>query len=150
MKLYFPRSLLATTSAAYSVAMTAPVATTSGRILVVEDDPDVRSVTVAMLESLGYRVEAASSGKEGIAALEALTDVVLLLTDVVMPEMTGRELADQVKARHPDIAIIFMTGYTRNAVVHNGIVDDGVNLLGKPFSLAEPGKKVALVLQARP
>ena len=146
VKLYFPRSLSATTSSADSVTAPAPLANTTGRILVVEDDPDVRAVTVAMLRSLGYRVEVASSGREGLAALEVLTDVVLLLTDVVMPDMGGRQLADHVKELHPKIAIIFMTGYTRNAVVHNGIVDEGVNLLGKPFSLAELGKKVSLVL----
>lgn len=148
VKLYFPRSLSATTSPPETV-VAAPTAATTGRILVVEDDPDVRAVTVAMLRSLGYRVEEASSGNEGLTALAALTDVVLLLTDVVMPDMTGRQLADRVTALYPDIAIVFMTGYTRNAVVHNGIVDDGVNLLGKPFSLAELGKKVAQVLQAR-
>lgn len=112
-------------------------------ILVVEDDDRVRVVSVAALRELGYTVIHASSGE---AALELLSDenrkVTLLFTDIVMPGMTGRVLADTAAQQRPDLKVLYTTGYTRNAVVHNGVVDAGARLLVKPFSLEQLALKV--------
>ena len=73
-------------------------------------------------------------------------EVDLLFTDVVMPEMSGRELADLARERLPDLKVLYTTGYTRNAIVHNGILDAGTNLLTKPFSIEELASKVRSLL----
>ena len=71
----------------------------------------------------------------------------LLVTDIIMPEMNGRQLAEEVQRQRPGVKVLYMTGFTRNAVVHNGVVDDGVNLMTKPFSLSDFGERVARLLQ---
>ncbi len=112
-------------------------------ILVVEDDDRVRVVSVAALRELGYSVIHASNGE---GALELLSDenrnVSLLFTDIVMPGMTGRVLADTAMQLRPDLKVLYTTGYTKNAVVHNGVVDVGARLLVKPFSLEQLALKV--------
>jgi CheY-like chemotaxis protein len=69
-------------------------------------------------------------------------DIALLLTDVVMPDVNGRKLADEALKRRPDLPVLFMTGYTRNAIVHNGVLDPGVHLLSKPYTVAQLGAKL--------
>jgi two-component system, NtrC family, sensor kinase len=111
-----------------------PVAGRRGeRVLVAEDDEDVREYVTDSLQELGYEVFEAEDGEN---ALKILDDhaVNLLLTDVVMPGMNGRKLADEVKRRHPDLRVLFMTGYSRNAIVHQGRLDSGVDLIQKPLS----------------
>jgi len=115
-------------------------------ILVVEDEGDLRQLTVASLKELGYGVLDSGSGKEALGVLEAHPEVRLLFTDIVMPEMNGRQLADRALARRPDLKVLFTTGFTRNAVVHNGILDTGVNLLAKPFTLEDLSAKIRQVL----
>jgi PAS domain S-box-containing protein len=116
-------------------------------ILVVEDDEDVRRYTVDSLAELGYRVVEA---RDGATALERLAtdaeDVRLLLTDVVMPAMSGRELADRALAIRRELRVLFTTGYPRDAIVHDGRVDPDVALLSKPFSFAELATKVRELL----
>ena len=73
-------------------------------------------------------------------------EIALLFTDVVMPDVNGRKLADEVLKRRPDLKVLFTTGYTRNAVVHNGVLDAGVELIGKPFTVEELAAKVREVL----
>ena len=80
--------------------------------------------------------------------LEAHADIALLFTDVVMPGMNGRKLADEACRRRPGLKVLFTTGYTRNAVVHNGVLDAGVHLIGKPFTLDELASRVREVLDA--
>ena len=116
-------------------------------ILVVDDEPIVRQFSVDALTELGYRVLAADSAKSALALLKERPDVDLLFTDIVMPETNGRKLADLVKAFRPDLPVIYTTGYTRNAVVHNGIVDAGVHLIGKPFTIEQLALKVREVLE---
>lgn len=111
-------------------------------VLVVEDQERVRTMSVEALRELGYTVRHASGGAEALEVLASLPSVALLFTDVVMPGMTGKELADQAVARYPGLRVLFTTGYTRNAVVHNGVLDAGVALLTKPFTVTQLAAKV--------
>ncbi|MGE3333121.1 MAG: ATP-binding protein [Rhodospirillaceae bacterium] len=104
-------------------------------ILVVEDEAAVRKLTVQSLVDLGYKVVEADGGEKALALLEAHPEVSLLFTDVVMPHMNGHQLAQEALKRKPGLKILYTTGYTRNAVVHNGVLDPGVKLLHKPFTL---------------
>jgi len=115
-------------------------------ILVVEDEARVRGFSVEVLRDLGYTVVHAASGPDALALLDKGQAATLLFTDVVMPGMTGRELADRAVAMLPDLKILYTTGYTRNAVVHNGVLDPGTQLLSKPFGVDELARKVRDVL----
>jgi len=115
-------------------------------ILVVEDDEALRAYTVDVLGELGYNV---LSARDGPTALRALgeAEVDLLFTDVVMPGgMNGRQLADEATRRKPRLKVLFTTGYTRNAIVHHGRLDAGVEMIGKPFSFGELSTKVRALL----
>jgi signal transduction histidine kinase len=115
-------------------------------ILVVEDDDQVRNVSVETLRELGYQVLAASGGEDALDLLERHPDTCLVFTDVVMPGMNGRTLAQQVLERRPDIPILFTTGYTRDAIVHDGRLDEDVTLIRKPFAVAELAEAVRRML----
>ena len=130
--LYLPRSDGAAEEAAQP---TAPMLRGSERILLVEDEPQVRASVVAQLQSLGYAVAWAADGAAAVASFEATSvPFDLLLTDVVMPgAMNGRALADEVLRRWPATRVVFMSGYTDTAMIHHGRLDAGVLLLGKPF-----------------
>ncbi len=117
-------------------------------ILVVEDEPDVRQISVASLRELGYRVLEADSAAAALKLLDVHPEIELLFTDVVMPEINGRKLADEAQRRRPGLKVLFTTGYTRNAVVHNGALDPGVQLIGKPFSLEELAVRLREVLDS--
>ncbi|HEY2396802.1 MAG TPA: response regulator [Rudaea sp.] len=112
-------------------------------ILVVEDEPEVRAHTVDMLRELGYRVFEADNGKTALQLLGQHSQIRLLFTDVGLPGgMNGRQLADEARRRHPDLKVLFTTGYARNAIVHHGRLDPGVQLLTKPFTYAALASKV--------
>jgi CheY-like chemotaxis protein len=111
-------------------------------ILVVEDEERVRALAVDALHEIGYTTIAADSGKAALELLEAHPDVVLLFTDIVMPEMNGRRLADLAVELRPALKVLYTTGFTRNAVVHNGILDPGVRFIAKPFTLEMLAQKV--------
>jgi len=115
-------------------------------VLVVEDEERVRIITVEALRELGYTVIHAGSGPEALAILERGQDVTLLFTDIVMPDMTGRQLVDLALQMRPNLKVIYTTGYTRNAVVHNGVLDPGTNFLAKPFAIEQLADKVREVL----
>jgi PAS domain S-box-containing protein len=117
-------------------------------ILVVEDEPAVRQFAIDALNELGYRTLEAEGAPAALRLLDAHPDVALLFTDVVMPDTNGRKLADEAVRRRPDLKVLFTTGYTRNAVVHNGVLDPGVELIGKPFTLEELAAKVRELLDA--
>jgi CheY-like chemotaxis protein len=118
-------------------------------ILVAEDDDDVRSYTVEILRELGYRVLEAHDGPSALRLLERQADPVdLLFTDVVMPGMTGRELAEQARLRQRNLKVLYTSGYTRNAIVHAGRLEPGVEVLGKPFTFEALGQKVRDMLDA--
>lgn len=113
-------------------------------ILVCEDDENVRAYTVEVLRELGYRVIEAGDGPTALAALDAETGSIdLLFTDVVLPRgMTGAVLAAEAQAKRPVLKVLFTTGYARNAIVHHGRLDAGVQLLTKPFTYTDLAAKV--------
>jgi CheY-like chemotaxis protein len=118
-------------------------------VLVVEDEERVRHVSVDALRELGYTVVQASDAKQALAVLAVQPRVDLLFTDVVMPDMNGRQLADAVTRTWPAVKILYTTGYTRNAIVHNGMLDPGVAFLPKPFTLGQLAAKVRQVLDKK-
>ena len=146
-KIYLPRHFgsveeAATASVPEAVHPTGAAET----ILVVEDEENVRRMSVAALLELGYTVHAAASGEEALRLFESLGRIDLLFTDFVMAGMTGRQLADALRERAPGLKVLYTTGYTRNAVVHNNVLDPGVAFLPKPFSVAELASKMRDVL----
>jgi len=115
-------------------------------ILLVEDEDPVREVTALLLESLGYQVLQVSSAEEALSLVR--TDKVkvdLLLTDVIMTGMSGRELADAFRASDPDIKVLFQSGHTDDVIVRHGILNSEVAFLRKPFSIDALAKKVTSV-----
>jgi len=103
-------------------------------VLVVEDDADVRSYVVETLGMLGYDVLEASGADDALRLIDPHKTISLLLTDVVMPGMNGRKLADEARQRNPALRVLYMTGYSRNAIVHQGRLDPGVALIQKPLT----------------
>lgn len=117
------------------------------RILLVEDEQAVRTLGEEMLKNLGYRVIPAGSPGEALKlASQTKDNIDLLITDVVMPEMNGRDFANRLLEQYPDIKVIFMSGYTANVIAHRGVLDDDVNFLQKPFSLRDLASKLRSVL----
>jgi two-component system, cell cycle sensor histidine kinase and response regulator CckA len=115
----------------------------SETILLVEDEPAILTVATMMLEQLGYVVIPASTPGQAIRlATERSGRIDLLMTDVVMPEMNGRDLARNLLALYPDLRRLFMSGYTANVIAHRGVLDEGVHFIQKPFSTKELGAKV--------
>ena len=119
-------------------------------ILVVEDEQRVRQFAVDALRELGYTVVSASNGMEGLEVVRRQPYLSLLLTDIVMPGMNGRKLADEARLIMPDLRVLYTTGYTRNAVVHNGILDPGVALLAKPFTMGQLASRVRSIIDEVP
>ena len=116
-------------------------------VLVVEDEDIVRNLCVRILERLGYKVLQARNGAEAIALAQEYGDRVdILLTDVVMPGMNGAELARQLVLHHPKMKVLFTSGYTGDAIVRHGILDEGVSFIGKPYTPSALAKKVRGVL----
>ncbi len=115
-------------------------------VLVVEDDERVRAGSVAALRDLGYGVVDAGSADEAMALLRANPTTALLFTDVIMPGTDGRKLAEMARGVRPGLKVLFTTGFTRNAVVHNGILDHGVDFIAKPFTIDQLAAKMREVL----
>jgi two-component system cell cycle sensor histidine kinase/response regulator CckA len=118
------------------------------RVLLVEDEAPVRDLVARFLRHQGYTVLAAADGEQAIsiAAEQGKERIDLLLTDIVMPKMSGKELADRLKSLRPDLKVVFTSGYTDNAIVRHGVLEAGVNFLQKPFSMATLGRKIREVL----
>ena len=148
VKIYLPRLIGVSEQPRAATSPPIPRGGASEVILVVEDDPLMRQMSADALTDLGYTVIASDGAAEALRVLDGRPEVKLLFTDVVMPEMNGRKLADEALRRRPDLKILFTTGYTPNAVVHGGALDPGVNFLGKPFGLEQLAKKVRAVLDA--
>ncbi len=115
-------------------------------VLVVEDDDRVRHVSADALRELGYTVMQAPDAHHALAMIATPSRIDLLFTDVVMPDVNGRQLAERAKAARPELRVLYTTGYTRNAIVHNGTLDPGVELLPKPFTIEQLARKVREVL----
>ncbi len=147
-RLYFPRVEGPAEPPSTSVPVAKPLACET--ILVVEDEAAVRELTVKMLQRLGYTVLAAASGTEAIEISRAHPQpIALLLTDVVMPNMSGRQVADALLKTRPALKTLFLSGYTENTVLHHGVLDYGVEFLPKPFSREALSKKLQDILGRR-
>jgi CheY-like chemotaxis protein len=120
-------------------------------ILVVEDEPEVRAVSVAVLRDMGYHVFEAPDGPAALEMLQKQTEQIdMLFTDVVLPSgMNGEVLAAQALAIRPKLMVLFTTGYARNALTHGGRLDSGVELITKPYTYQELGARVREVLDRR-
>lgn len=146
VKLYLPRADAAT-EADYRRVERAPLTPGHEHVLLVEDDDLVRLVTLASLEKLGYRATVCSSGREAIELLRHGPHFDLLLTDVVLAGgISGKEVAAVAAQLRPGLKVLYMSGYTENAIVHHGRLDPGVHLLSKPFRIDELGRKLREVL----
>ncbi|MEZ5973071.1 MAG: CHASE3 domain-containing protein [Hyphomonadaceae bacterium] len=148
VKLYLPRTQMEERDqvAPQPLSNELPLGDAGTIVLVVEDEDRVRNLSVASLRELGYTVIHASSGAEALQKLESKPGVSLMFTDIVMPGMSGRKLADEAKARYPELKVLYTTGYTQNAIVHNGVVDADARLLLKPYSIDDLARKVRAVL----
>jgi len=148
IKVYLPRTRKP--QDAIGPVVTGPVEGGTDCILVVEDDADVRAATVDMLSELGYRVLKAENAEQALTILSSGAPVDLLFTDVVMPGPVGvRELARRAQELRPHIAVLFTSGYTQNAIVHNGKLDDDVSLLSKPYRREDLARKIRVMLSAK-
>jgi signal transduction histidine kinase/ActR/RegA family two-component response regulator len=149
VKLYLPRyfGLGAAIASSPPAAQSATLqAQDSELILVVEDDEKVRHTSVDSLRELGYTVVQASDGNQALAVLTLQPRIDLLFTDIVMPDMNGRKLSEAARRSRPELKVLYTTGYTRNAVVHNGVLDPGVAFLAKPFTIDQLAAKVREVI----
>jgi signal transduction histidine kinase/CHASE3 domain sensor protein/CheY-like chemotaxis protein len=153
VKIYLPRAIGGQVPNMQRSLVPAELPRGSATILLVEDEAAVREIAAAVLHGLGYRVLEAQDGDEALRVFGAhAAEVELLLTDVVLPgKVRGRELGERITAVRPDIKVLYMSGYTENSVVHHGRLDDGVQLLGKPFKREQLARKVADLLgEAKP
>jgi CheY-like chemotaxis protein len=117
-------------------------------ILLVEDEPLVRGLAARVLRKQGYHLLEASNGSEALRIAEKRVgeEIHLILTDVVMPRMIGRELAERLHSLFPKMKVLYMSGYTNSAIVHHGILEEGMNYIQKPFTLEALARKVREVL----
>jgi CheY-like chemotaxis protein len=143
VKMYLPRLLGEFVEQTDEPALGAVKAQGKESILVCEDDEDVRAYSAEVLRELGYTVLEAVDGPSALALLKAAGRVDLLFTDVVLPSgMSGAVLAKEAAKLQPNLKTLFTTGYARNAIVHHGRLDPGVDLITKPFSYADLAARV--------
>jgi CheY-like chemotaxis protein len=127
---------------------TGPATGGTETILVVEDDEDVRATVVALLSELGYRILQARDAQSALAIVESGIAIDVVFTDVVMPgALRSPELARKARERLPNVAVLFTSGYTDNAIVHGGRLDDGIDLLSKPYTRDALARKIRHVLR---
>jgi two-component system cell cycle sensor histidine kinase/response regulator CckA len=144
-KVYFPRVDEPLTELKEEVSKEVPRG--NEMVLIVEDEETVRKLAMRMLKGLGYRVLAAPEGGGALLLCEEFKEPIhLILTDVVMPGMSGRKLVDRLKEIHPEMKVLYMSGYTDNAIVHHGVLEEGTNFIQKPFTLDGLARKVREVL----
>jgi len=148
VKLYLPRSTAEAERPSIAAARSGAPARREVTVLVVEDEAGVREFAAEALMELGYDVLAADGPHVGMELLGAHPEISVLLTDVVMPQVNGRVLAQQALRLRPSLRVLFMTGYTRNAIVHNGVLDADTHLVSKPFTVAQLEAELDAVLAA--
>ncbi|MBV9373522.1 MAG: response regulator [Alphaproteobacteria bacterium] len=148
IKLYLPR-LVASSEVVEEkvIAEGAPARGHAEVVLVVEDHTDARNLAIYGLRELGYEVIDAADGQAALRAIASRPDISLLFTDVGLPGgLDGRQLAEEARQRRPDLKVLYTTGYARNAIVHQGRLDPGVELIVKPFTHAELAARIRDVL----
>src|SRR5215470_7319178 len=146
VKIYLPR-FVGVEKTAVKAPLATELAPMPATILVVEDDHDVREYIVSSLTQFGYSVLDAGEASTALSVMEHHPEVDVLLTDVGLPGINGRQLAEEVSRRYADIKVLFVSGYAKDAIVHNGVLDPGVELLSKPFTINRLRRKIAQVLQ---
>jgi signal transduction histidine kinase/CheY-like chemotaxis protein len=146
MKIYLPRLIGAAQEILRPTLEPMRTGERSEIILVVEDDSMMRRLTTEALHELGYTVFDSENAANALATLDRVAEVKLLFTDVVMPDVNGKKLADEAVRRRPGLKVIFTTGYTANAVIHGGVLDPGAHFIAKPFTLDQLAAKVRAVL----
>lgn len=125
-----------------------PVSKGMETVLLAEDDQQVRNLTKAILERYGYKVLVAGSGQEALSiVINHEGPIQLLITDVIMPDMNGKELYQKISKDYPEIKVLYMSGYTDNVIAHHGGIDPGVNFIEKPFNVKTLAAKVRQVLE---
>jgi PAS domain S-box-containing protein len=148
-RIYFPRLPKESFVTQQEIAPEIPLSL-GETILVVEDEPAIMEVEIMLLQELGYQVLAASTPGEAIRQVaEHASEIHLVITDVVMPEMNGQVLAERLQACHPNMKILFMSGYTADVIAHRGVLDEGVNFIQKPFSMQDLAVKVREALKEK-
>jgi CheY-like chemotaxis protein len=146
-KIYLPRHKEKTEQVVEHKPLVLPVSPGNETILVVEDEPSILNMAEIMLTRLGYTVIASQNPNEAIQLAEVHNgDIHLLITDVIMPEMNGRDLARRILSIYPGLKRLFMSGYTADVIAHHGVLDDGVNFIQKPFSLVDLSERVRRTL----
>lgn len=141
VKMYLPRTSAQQDAEAFAESMVFAV-NTSKKVLVVEDDEEVRRFVVACITELGYTAIPADGAEAAQQKLATYPDISLLLTDVIMPGKNGKQLVDSVRPFYPKLRVLYMTGYPRDAITHNGILDDSVRVITKPFSMQELAREL--------
>jgi PAS domain S-box-containing protein len=148
-KVYLPRESSATTATALQPSAVSTRPTGTETILVVEDEEGLRTVARRGLEGAGYRVLTAADGPQALLVSAAHAgEIHLLVTDVVMPGMSGRAVAQELSRTRPTLKVVYMSGYTDDAIVHHGVLDAGTHFLAKPFTSADLTRKTREVLDA--
>ena len=142
VRLYLPRHHGEAAAAHASAARAAEHASTGETVLVVEDEPVVRSVILEMLAEQGYRTREAVDGPSGLNILRSDAPIDLLVTDVGLPGMNGRQLADQARELRPGLKILFITGYAESAAISPGFLQPGMEMITKPFDLDHLAQRI--------
>jgi PAS domain S-box-containing protein len=145
-KIYFPRTDAIPEPA--MVADTSDMYAGNESILIVEDDPAVRRMAVVILRNCGYKIQESNNAFEALEVFRRNPNFDLVLTDVIMPQMSGKEMSDKIREQCPQTKILLMSGYTDDALAHHGVLDEGLLFLEKPFSPAKLTRKVREVLDA--
>ncbi len=141
-KIYIPRSL--EEGEAIKPVEEALITSGTGTVLLVEDDDMVRKITTEMLQAIGYTTLSARTPIEALSfCRNADTRIDLVITDVIMPQFSGKELSDRIKAIRPGAKVLFMSGYSTNVIAHQGILEEGVHFIQKPFSLSDLARKIS-------
>lgn len=150
-KIYLPQTLNEPEPVKTSKEFLIPTAAHSQHILVVEDEPSLRNLLKTALEHFGYHVTLFSSGNEALEQVQTQgLRPDLLITDVVLPEMSGPEIAKKIQEMFPKLKTLFISGYTDNVIFHHGVLDKGVDFLQKPFSLKDLVAKIEEILMGSP
>ena len=146
IKIYLPRHATEQVEKIKGAPSFQPVAD-NRTILLVEDEPMLLDMTATMLQFLGFTVLPVASPEEAMLLIERHDGAIdLLLTDVVMPRMNGRDLAARIQAIYPDLQCLFMSGYTANVIAHHGVLEEGVHFLQKPFAVRDLSRKIREIL----
>jgi signal transduction histidine kinase/ActR/RegA family two-component response regulator len=148
VKLYLPRDVSSSEEPLPVPSVIDELPVPQGKVLVVEDDPDVREFVVSVLQDLGYQAVAADNAESARMLLTKDAQIDIMLTDVVMPGANGKQLVDDVRGMRPDVTVLFMTGYSRNVIMHNGALDPGVRLISKPFTVDELSRELRAAIVA--